>query len=327
MRKKVFFYKKLNNFHFKKFFSLNNLYTHFIIFIGTVLIAISIHFIYSPTNLITGGVSGIGIIIERNFPKFKLSYFVYTINVILLMLSYFTLGKEYFLKTIYASILLPIILFIFEKINPGGNFFIDYIKFENNADLTKFAQLFFGAIIGAILSGTGLGIVISQNASTGGMDIIQRLLNKHLKIPFSISIYSTDGLVMLSSLLIPKSFFNNSFYIQLITLLFSGISVYLIGYFVDKFIFRGKLTYTCFVVSSDIKDLRIKILSSLQRSFTKIHARGGYSNDKKEMLVITVKRQEIYQLIEMIKMYDPQAFTFVVETKDVVGYGFKNKLE
>lgn len=327
MNKKISFYRKLNNFSIKNLLTLSNLKTHLIIFFGTLLIAISIHFVFSPTNLITGGISGLGIIIERNFNFFKLSYFVYTVNIFLLILSYFTLGKEYFLKTIYASILLPIILFVFEQINPGGRFFIDYIKFNNNVDLTQFSQLFFGSIIGAIISGIGMGIVISQNASTGGMDIIQRLLNKKLKFPFSLAIYSTDGLVMLSSLLIPISYFNNNISLKLITLLFSGISVYLIGVFVDKYIFRGKLTYTCFVVTSNIKDLRIKILSSLQRSFTKVQARGGYSNDYKEMLVITVRKHEIYQLIDIIKMYDPHAFTFVVETKDVVGYGFKNKIE
>lgn len=325
--RKIPFYRHLKGFSIKNLFTFNNFLTQFNIFIGTVLIATSIHFVFTPTNLITGGISGIGIIIEKN-TRLPISYFVLASNVILLIVSYFTLGKEYFLKTIYTSILLPLILKVFELIDPNGTFLLDYIKFGAlQNEVQKFIQLFFAIIIGAIFSGVGMGIVLSQNASTGGMDIIQRLLNKKLKIPFSLAIYSTDGLVVLSSILIPLKEFENSVPLKIITLLFSGICIYLIGLFVDKYLFRGKLTYTCFIITSNIKDLRIKILSSMQRSFTKVSARGGYSNDNKEMLIVTVRKHEIYILIEIIKKYDPQAFSFVVETKDVVGYGFKDKLE
>lgn len=330
--KKIKFYRKLNKFSLKNLFTPENILAHINIFFGTLLIAISIHFIYSPTNLVTGGISGLGIIIEKNF-SISVSTFVWIANIFLLLLSYVTLGKEYFFKTIYATILLPLILKYFEALNPGGRFFLDYINLVDASasssmqNIAKFIELFFASIIGAIISGVGMGIVLTQNASTGGMDIIQRLINKKLKVPFSVAIYSTDGLVVISSLLIPTSYFSGSIPLKVVTLLFSMIGVYLIGFFVDKYIFRGKLTYTCFVITNNIKELRVKILSSLQRSFTKVQVRGGYSNDFREMLLITVRKHEIQILLEIIKKYDPNAFSFVVETKDVVGYGFKNKIE
>ncbi len=131
----------------------------------------------------------------------------------------------------------------------------------------------------------------------------------------SVAIYLTDGLIVVLGLIV--------FEIEIV--LYSIIAVILIGVVVDKFMVLGKRGYTVFVVTNKCELVKKEIIEKLDRGFTKIDVKGGFTEDGKTMIVCTVGKNEVYLLKEIVSKTDPESFSFFVETTEVVGSGFERK--
>lgn len=270
--------------------------------VGVILMSIGFYFFLLPFNLIIGGVMGVSVILQDLIP---ISIFMYIANTVLLLIGLIFLGKIFFIKTIYATLLSPTIIFILEK-TIAQDFFVKH--------LTE-SPLMISAMFGGIFLGVGIGIVFRSNATTGGIDIVQNILNKYLHIPFSTAIYLTDGVIILIAIII-------NFELGLYAL---G-SMILSALIVDKLSIEGRAGYTAFIITNFADLMQERIFLELERGVTLVEAMGGFSKEKKTMIVCTVDRNQLYLFKRIIKKVDPKAFTFVTRTKEALGEGFSREV-
>ncbi len=265
---------------------------------GTILLSVGFYFFLLPLSLVIGGVMGVSVIIQDVIP---VSIFMYIANIILLIIGGLVLGKVFFFKTIYATLLSPSVIWILEHSVPADFF---------TRHLTE-SPLLIGAAFGGIFVGIGLGIVVRNNGTTGGVDVIQRIMNKYLHIPFSTAMYLTDGIVIGIAMII-------NFQLGL----YAVGSMIISGILVDRFSIEGRAGYTVFIVTDHTDLLQKNIYDKLDRGITKVKVVGGYSKQEKNMIICTVDRSQLYTFKKVIKDSDPKAFTFVTRTKEALGFGF-----
>lgn len=276
--------------------------------IGTLLVAIGFHLFLDPMNLVTGGVMGLVIILSDKIAfssEVYKSIILYVMNGTILLLALLFLGKKYFYKTVYATLLLPTILLIFE------------LTLANDFITSKLAEgpLLLTAIFSALFTGVGLGLVIRNNASTGGMDAVQNIMQKFLKIPFSIAMYMSDGIIILIGISV--------FGIE--RGLYAIAALFLIGFIADRVMLSGRSGYTVFIVTTEYEAIKEAIYTRIDRGITKLEAFGGYSGSKKDIVICTINKKQLYLLKEIIKTTDPGSFSFVTRTSEAIGHGFSNE--
>jgi uncharacterized membrane-anchored protein YitT (DUF2179 family) len=265
---------------------------------GVILLTLGFYFFLLPQNLVIGGVMGISVLVQDFIP---VSLFILVANVALLALGLIFLGKTFFLKTVYATVLYPVIVFILEK-TVAPDFFMQHI----NESPYLIAGLF-----GALTVGTGLGLVIRNNSTTGGIDILQNMMHKYLHIPFAWAIYIIDGTIITVAL-----------FIDFQAGLYAFGAMILSGMIIDRMSIDGRSGFTFFILTDQTDLIKQAIYEKLDRGLTKIKVIGGYSNKEKEMIVCTIDRLQLYTFKLILKEIDPKAFTFVTRTKEASGYGF-----
>lgn len=279
--------------------------------LGTLFVAIGFYYLLLPTDLVTGGVTGLSIVFKETFKISSdqiISIFIFIVNMVLLLIGYLILGKEFFFKTIYGTILLPLFTFIFSLIPVANDFFIKNIQSDGNL-------LIIVSTISGVLTGLGLGLVFRNNATTGGSDVIQRILYEKLKVPYSIALYITDGIIIALGLLI---FGIENTYFAVLTLIIAGIVI-------DKVNLNGRDGYTLFIVTTKYSILKEQIYKQIDRGVTKASVIGGYSEKSQDMIICTISKRQLYHIKAIIAEYDEQAFTFITKTVESVGQGFSIK--
>jgi uncharacterized membrane-anchored protein YitT (DUF2179 family) len=271
------------------------------IIFGTVLVAFGFYFFLLSTQVISGGMMGISIIINHYFVNFPISIVLYIGYGVLLLCSLIFLGKDFFLKSIISTVLTPTITLIFElTISP--DFFVN--------KLTE-TPILLSSVISGLCLGVGIGIVLRNNASTGGIDILQKILNKKLHLPFSLCMFLTDGVIVVIASIIN---FELALY-GIISLVISAVIIDLVS-------IEGKYGYTAFIVTDHIDKIKEEIFSVLERGVTIVNVIGGYSNSDKKMLICSIPSIELYRMKELIRNSDKEAFIFYVKTKETYGVGF-----
>ena len=268
---------------------------------GVIIMSAGFYFFLLPLNLIIGGVMGVSVILQD---VISVSLFMYIANFILLMIGWLVLGKVFFMKTAYATLLSPTVIWIFEK-TVRSDYIMQY--------MTE-SPLLIGALFGGIFLGVGLGVVIRNNATTGGIDVVQNIMHKYLHIPFSTAMYITDGAIILIAMIIN---------VQLG--LYAVGAMMISGLLIDRLSIEGRAGYTVFIVTDHTALMQQQIYEKLERGITKMKVIGGYSNLEKDMIVCTVDRAQLYMFKHIIKLTDPKAFTFVTKTKEALGEGFSRE--
>ena len=274
--------------------------------IGVILMSIGYYFFLEPSNLVTGGIMGITIMVKNVIP-FEPSILILILNIILLIIGYIFLGKELAYKTVYASLLSPVIIFILEKTTPQDVF----LKGVDPSNI-----YFISMIASSLLIALGLGLCFKNDSTTGGMDIVQKILHKYLHVPFSTSMHLTDTVVILIS-----GFFitqNGAFY-GIEGVIYGLIAVVIVGYFVDIIALNAKNRKTAYIITTKPQEIKEMIFSLVGRGVTECDVRGGYTMKDKVMLICTLETKEAYKIKEEIFKIDPNAFTFMSQTKEVIG--------
>lgn len=286
----------MNKEHLRQFIEIN---------FGLLLCAIGIGCFFWPTNFVTGGSSGLAILLELIFNKISNTTFLYGINIILLIVSLFTLGKKYFLKTLYSSIMLPTMVLIVELIVKKGGLY------DNFEALDSWLVVAFGGI----LLGTGVGLNLRSGGGTGGVDVIQSICFKYFHFPYSISNYLINLIII----------FAGMFYNGLSSGLSAIIFLILSGYIIDTITFGGFNRRAIMIYSEKIKDIRDLIIHDLNRGCTYIKTKGGYTEEETNSIMCVCLTREYLELRQYIQIIDPKAFIVVMRATEVHGLGFSER--
>ena len=292
-----------------KFLKNEKVQSFLYILMGTALVAFSYSFFLSPNGLVIGGVSGIGVIFyEKQWLNDSLIMLI--INGALLVVSLLLIGKEFFMKTVFASLAYPVFTFIFGVL---------YSLLNKHFSVFDFSLLdpMLVTIFSSIIMGIGLAICLKHGASTGGTDTVQRLFYDKFKIPYSVTLYIVDGTIILLGFFILQQKLDLLFY----EIIFSVIC----GILMDSIIFSGFNSRAVYIISDKNEEIKESILKDFERGVTQIRVVGGYTNEEKSKLVCILSSSEFYKLKAIIHEVDPKAFFYVVRASEVSGEGFTRK--
>lgn len=272
------------------------------IIFGIILMNFGFYFFLLPNDLVTGGVSGIAVILNTFGISPSLS--ILLMNIAFAILGLLTMGKNFFFKVILGSLVSPLVIFILEFLN------IDQMLILNQ--LTE-SKLLISSLLGALSVGFGLGIVFRNGGSTGGIDILQNIMNKKHHLSYNVAFIFTDGIIVLIGLL----FFRNIEHF-----LFSVGVVILSGLIIDNISILGRAGQTLFIVTEKEEEVKLAIFKELDRGTTVIDAKGGYSGKDKKLVICVTSKRELNLVRTVVDKADPDAFTFIAQTKEAVGRGF-----
>ena len=271
-----------------------------VITLGSMLAGFSVGCFLAPNNIIPGGVSGISIILNHFF-SVSIGKSMIIINIPIFLFGVYKFGKSLGIKTVYATLMFSVFSDIFSLAG----------AVTDNLMLT--------AIFGGALGGAGYGLIFYENATTGGIDIVAKAFKsrfRHIKIGNIILAF--DLLIIVFAVFAYK---NINIGLYSITALF--VTSYVLNSVLDGFDF-AKLT---FVITDFPFEITEKIDSKLNRGATVIPAIGAYTNNKKSMVMCTVRPREIPAFKDIIKSVDPYAFVIITDAKGVWGEGFFNNIE
>lgn len=264
------------------------------IIIGTLICALSFNIFIVPHDILPGGVSGVSIIVNEYF-DINRSLFILISSVILLIISYIFLGKEKTFKSIFGSILFPILVFVTEKI------LLNYHFVVNNVLLSS--------IFGGVTFGLGLGLVYKENYTTGGTDIINQILHKYLYTSMGTGVIITDGLVLL--------FGASIFGFEI--LMYSIITLYIISMVIDKVMLGISNSKSFYIITSEPKKVSEYIINDLKHGVTILEGKGAYSKENKSVLLTVIPTSDYYKLKEGLRLIDNKAFFVVCDSYEVGG--------
>lgn len=280
---------------------------YIIITIGTILTALGIVLFLDPFSIVAGGVSGLAIVLKSLFGWWLgLQMIIY--NIFLFALGFWLLGMGFGFKSIYAASLLSFLIDYFEQALHLDTMMKDLLL---NSQF-RIDPLLISSIYGGVLTGVGLGLVIWRNASTGGTDIIAMIINKYFHISTGKGLLMVDTLVTLSAFLINP-----------IVPMFGVITIFVTSKMIDTVIEGFEATRTVFVISEKYDKIKEKVLHGLDRGVTILEGEGGYTLQKKKILMVVLTRREIGELRRIIRDIDDKAFISIIQNAEALGYGFK----
>ena len=253
---------------------------------AVAIIAAAVYFFLVPSRASVSSISGLGIILT-NFIPLPLSVITMVLNVVLLIIGFITCGREFGTKTVYTSILLPVFIGIFERI------------FPNIGSLTKTQEL--DVLCYVLVVSVGLSILFNMNASSGGLDIVAKIMNKYLHIELGKAMSLAGMCVALSAALVYDKK----------TVVLSVLGTYFNGIVVDHFIFGQNLKRRVCIITKYEEELRNFILHELHSGATIYDAIGAYNLDKRHEIITIVDKNEYQKLMNYINNLDPKAFITV----------------
>ncbi len=281
---------------------LENFRDYVIITIGVFMVAAALYFFLMPNNIAAGGVNGLAMVFNHYLPTLPVGVFMFIMNIILFVVAFLFIGSSFGARTIYSSFMLSGSIWALEKLYPMQKPFTNDVLLE----------LFFGIII----QGAGMGIIFNENASTGGTDIVAKILNKFTHINIGKGVLLSDVFV---TLLAGATFgFQQGLY--------SLFSVTINGFVIDKMIEGLNICKQVQIISSKNKKIEAFILKEVGRGATVYYARGAYTKEEIEVLTTIVDTKEFIKIRNYIKKIDPQAFVNVSDVHETLGDGFKNIL-
>lgn len=273
---------------------------YLMIVLGTILMAIAVNVIFDPMNMVTGGVTGIAIVIkywtsamfEGGVPLWLSNL---AINIPLFIGAIMLKGRKYVEKTIFGTISFTIALYVVPSFPIGSE------------------DMLLGCIFGGVLMGAGLGLVFANNASTGGTDLLGAIMQvkiKHYSVAQLLLVIDST-IVILGAVVFGVN-----------KALYAVIAVYITSTVMDSILEGLKFAKIAYIISDDYEKIANEILTKVDRGVTGIQATGMYSNNEKKMLFCVVTKKEIVKLVDTVAQIDPSAFVIVSDAREVMGEGF-----
>lgn len=276
-----------------KIYDHDRLIRSFEFLLGVFIVALSYNIFLLPSNIVYG-VGGIGVILKKIF-GITPSITIFVGSMLLLMLSYFTLGKKKTAHTVAGSILYPIFV-------EATSYYVNFFDLGNLEPIVV-------VIVGAVMHGLGLGLIFKAGYTTGGTDILNDIVSKIGKMSIGKAMLLTDGLIILVSL----------FVFNFPTLIYSIISLYIISIMTDKVILGISQSKTFYIITDNETLVKKFIMNNLNHGVTVLNGRGGYTGDNQKVIMCTIPTREYYVVKEGIREIDPQAFFLVTDAYEVFG--------
>lgn len=279
---------------------MKNKITEFIIIsFGTLLVAVGVYFFKFPNHFSTGGVSGLSIIFGSIYNFITPGTFVIYINFLFLILGFIFLNKEFGIRTVYCSILMSLIIRLFEI----------FIPLENPITNQRFLELIYSVIFPAI----GSAIIFNYDASTGGTDIAAMILKKYTTIDIGTALLISDFLIACSSI----------FLFGIETGLFSIFGLGLKAIVVDSVIENINIKKEFTIITKYPHEICNYINNTLKRGATILEAHGAFTDEEKWVVITALNRNQANNLKKYIKKIDKSAFILITNTMSVIGKGFR----
>ena len=271
---------------------LNILKETFILTVAVAIIAAAVYFFLVPSHTSVSSISGLGIVLT-NFIPLPLSAISMILNIALLIIGFFTCGREFGVKTVYTSIMLPFFLWLFEMILP------DFGSMTNSQELDVLCYI--------LVVSVGLSILFNRNASSGGLDIVAKILNKYAHIDLGKAMSLSGMCVALSAALVYDKK----------TVVLSILGTYFNGIVLDHFIFDNNIKRRVCIITKKEEELRQFIIHDLHSGATIYEAIGAYNMEKRREIITIVDKGEYQKLMKFINQEDPKAFITVYNVSNM----------
>ena len=307
-------------------FSASWWWSWFKIVVGCALLAAGYVLFITPYNIVPGGVYGAGIVLHNIFPSIQVGTFGYMFDSILLVMAFIIFGPRFGAKTVVAALLTPGLMNLFTYlVYPDSALESLDPSLMLNGMLDWSDHLMLAAIVGAVILGAGVGLVVREQATTGGTDIVAMILQKYCRMTFSKGVLIADSLVVLAGLVVIGLGSDEGGNIQALELTgYSLIAIYVSSRVLALMLDGASYDRIIFIVTSHHnEEFRRYILEEMDRSGTYIKTSGMYTNAEKEMVFLVVPRHELPKVQRAIKEYDPKAFMVVANAYNTYGEGFK----
>ena len=257
-----------------------------ILTVAVAIIAAAVYFFLVPSHASVSSISGLGIVLS-NFVPLPLSAITMILNVVLLLIGFVTCGKEFGLKTVYTSIMLPLFLGLFEVVFPKAGSMTDSQELD--------------VLCYILVVSVGLSILFNRNASSGGLDIVAKIMNKYLHIELGRAMSLSGMCVALSAALVYDKK----------TVVLSVLGTYFNGIILDHFIFDQNRKRRVCIITGKEEELRQFIIQDLHSGATVYEAIGAYNLEKHNEIITIVDKSEYQKLMKFINEIDPKAFITV----------------
>lgn len=259
---------------------------------AVAIIAAAVYFFLVPSHASVSSISGLGIVLA-NFVPLPLSAITMILNVVLLVIGFLTCGREFGAKTVYTSILLPAFIGLFERL------------FPNIGSLTDSQEL--DVLCYILVVSVGLSILFNRNASSGGLDIVARIMNKYLHMDLGKAMSLSGMCVALSAALVYDKK----------TVVLSVLGTYFNGLVLDHFIFDNNIKRRVCIITKKEEELRRFIIEDLHSGATVYESYGAYNMQKRREIITIVDKNEYQKLMNYMNQEDPQAFITVYTVSDI----------
>ena len=257
-----------------------------ILTVAVAIIAAAVYFFLVPSHASVSSISGLGIV-QSNFIPLPLSVITMILNVVLLLIGFVTCGKEFGVKTVYTSVMLPVFLGLFEML------------FPNFGSMTDSQEL--DVLCYILVVSVGLSILFNRNASSGGLDIVAKIMNKYLHMELGKAMSLSGMCVALSAALVYDKK----------TVVLSILGTYFNGIILDHFIFDNNIKRRVCIITKKEEELRQFIIRDLHSGATIYEATGAYNFEKHNEIITIVDKSEYQKLMKFINELDPKAFITV----------------
>lgn len=263
-----------------------------ILTVAVAIIAAAVYFFLVPSHASVSSISGLGIVLS-NFIPLPLSAITMILNVVLLIIGFFTCGREFGVKTVYTSVMLPLFLGAFEGIFP------DFGSMTNSQELDVLCYV--------LIVSVGLSILFNRNASSGGLDIVAKIMNKYLHMDLGKAMSLSGMCVALSAALVYDKK----------TVVLSLLGTYFNGLVLDHFIFDHNIKRRVCIITKKEEELRQFIIHDLHSGATIYESIGAYNMEKRNEIITIVDKGEYQKLMNYMNREDPKAFITVYTVSDM----------
>ena len=273
-------------------FNKRNILDWLIITLGVIIVASAVFFFMMPLNITVGSGTALAIVLS-NFIPLPVSVITMVLNVILLIIGFLLIGREFGAKTVYCALLMPVILWVYEQLLPN------FRSFTGDPLLDVICYI--------LVVGVGLAILFSRNASSGGLDIVAKLMNKYLRMDLGQAM-SVSGILVAAS---------GAICFDMKTVVISVLGTYFGGLVVDHFIFGINLKRRVCIISPKLEEITEYILHELHSGATINEIIGAYDRKPKREIITIVDKQEYKALMDYVKKVDPKAFITVYSVSEI----------
>ena len=263
-----------------------------VITLGVAIVSTAVFFFMMPLNVTVGSGTALAMVLSNYIPL-PVSVITMLLNIFLLIIGFLLIGPEFGAKTVYCALLMPAILWVYERLLP------DFQSFTNDPLLDVICYI--------LVVGVGLSILFSRNASSGGLDIVAKLMNKYLRMDLGQAM-SISGILVAAS---------GALCFDMKTVVISILGTYFGGLVVDHFIFGLNLKRRVCIISPKLDEITQFILHDLHSGATINEIIGAYDNKPKREIITMVDKQEYKALMDYVKKTDPKAFITVYSVSEI----------